>query len=187
MAIKLNPTKANFVIDLLKANGNTFTPDQLLKVTGNERRARSALSHARMAGIKLEAVRDGGKAVVSYRTTSTPTALAAAPKAAAKPKASKARTKTVTAKQISSEVDAIVARNKSPSKKSDEAVKAANLKTMRAVSAKQKLQRIEDRLTPEQRAIRESFYASEAEIAAEEKAAARASVQEYLKRETYSE
>ena len=183
MAIKLNATKANFVIDLLKANGNTFTPNQLLKVTGNERRARSALSHARMAGIKLEAVRDGGKAVVSYRTVSTPTALAVAPKA----KASKARTKTVTAKQISSEVDAIVARNKAPSKKSNEAVKAANLKTMRAVSAKQKAQRIEDRLTPEQRAIRESFYASEAEIAAEEKSAARASVQEYLKRETYSE
>jgi len=164
MAIKLNATKANFVIDLLKANGNTFTPNQLLKVTGNERRARSALSHARMAGIKLEAVRDGGKAVVSYRTVSTPTALAVAPKA----KASKAR-------------------NKAVSKKSNEAVKAANLKTMRAVSAKQKAQRIEDRLTPEQRAIRESFYASEAEIAAEEKSAARASVQEYLKRETYSE
>ena len=180
MAIKLNPTKANFVIDLLKANGNTFTPAQLLKATGNERRARSALSHARMAGIKIEAVRDGGKAVVSYRTVTTPTALTVE----AKPKASKARTKTVSAKTIKAEVDAIVARNKAPSTKD---VKAANLKTMRAVSAKQKAQRIEDHLTPEQKAIRESFYASEAEIAAEEKDAARASVREYLTRESYSE
>ena len=52
MAIKLNATKANFVIDLLKANGNTFTPNQLLKVTGNERRARSALSHARLVAFR---------------------------------------------------------------------------------------------------------------------------------------
>ena len=57
MAIKLNATKANFVIDLLKANGNTFTPNQLLKVTGNERRARSALSQAGWAEAGLRRTR----------------------------------------------------------------------------------------------------------------------------------
>lgn len=186
MAIKLNPTKANFVVDLLKSNGNTFTPAQLLKATGNERRARSALSHARMAGIKLEAVRDG-KTVTAYRTTSTPTALAAP----AKPvKASKARSAkaAVSAKTISKEVSAIVAKNKAPTK-TDAEIKAANLATMKAVTAKQKkLHPITKReLTDEQETVLEEFAAMEAEAAAEERAVARASVREYLKKETYAE
>jgi hypothetical protein len=192
MAIKLNPTKANYVIDLLKANGNTFTPAQLLKAAGNDRRARSALSHARMAGIKLEAVRDGGKAVVSYRTTTTPTALAAptATAKASKAKSAKAASsaKVATVKRMASEVVAKTTKKVAKVEVDVDAIKAKNLETMKAVTAKQKLHPVTKRpMTDEQSAILDEFAQMEAEAAAEERAAARASVSEYLKRESYSE
>jgi hypothetical protein len=201
MAIKLNQTKANIVIDLLRANGNVFTPAQLVKAAGNDRRARSALSHARMAGVKVEAVRDGGKAVVSYRTTATPTQLAVAPKSTAKQ--SKAKTLKVAAKTISKEVDAIVARNKAPSKKaaakviSAEGAKhiaAKNLETIKAVHAKVKQNVVKHPvtgrdLTDEQAEALDEFRALEAGWESEEQTrnAARAAVRENLPKEVYAE
>ena len=201
MAIKLNQTKANIVIDLLRANGNAFTPAQLVKAAGNDRRARSALSHARMAGVKVEAVRDGGKAVVSYRTTATPTQLAVAPKSTAKQ--SKAKTLKVAAKTISKEVDAIVARNKAPSKKaaakviSAEGAKhiaAKNLETIKAVHAKVKQNVVKHPvtgrdLTDEQAEALDEFRALEAGWESEEQTrnAARAAVRENLPKEVYAE
>jgi hypothetical protein len=208
MAIKLNQTKANIVIDLLRANGNAFTPAQLVKAAGNDRRARSALSHARMAGVKVEAVRDGGKAVVSYRTTSTPTQLAVAPKSTAKqskavsPKIA-AKAKEATAKRMAKEVDAIVARNKAPSKKAaakvisaegKKHIEAKNLETIKAVHAKVKQNVVKHPvtgrdLTDEQADALEEFRALEAGWESEEQTrnAARAAVRENLPKEMYAE
>ena len=201
MAIKLNQTKANIVIDLLRANGNAFTPAQLVKAAGNDRRARSALSHARMAGVKVEAVRDGGKAVVSYRTTSTPTQLAVAPKSTAKQ--SKAKTPKAATKTTSKEVDAIVARNKAPSKKAaakvisaegKKHIEAKNLETIKAVHAKVKQNVVKHPvtgrdLTDEQADALEEFRALEAGWESEEQTrnAARAAVRENLPKEMYAE
>jgi hypothetical protein len=201
MAIKLNQTKANIVIDLLRANGNAFTPAQLVKAAGGDRRARSALSHARMAGVKVEAVRDGGKAVVSYRTTATPTQLAVAPKSTAKQ--SKAKTLKAAGKTISKEVDAIVARNKAPSKKaaakviSAEGAKhiaAKNLETIKAVHAKVKQNVVKHPvtgrdLTDEQAEALDEFRALETGWESEEQTrnAARAAVRENLPKEVYAE
>ena len=194
--------KVQYVISALKAGKNKFTIDQLTAIIRADagdaalaRRTRRALFVARKAGIVLEPLRDGGKAVVAYQLSGSipDTAVTAAPAR----KASRARTKTVTAKQISKEVDAIVAKNKAPSKKaakvvktaslmtSDE-VKAKNLATMKAVSAKHKS--LDARLTPEQRAIREEFDAEEAEYARqEERAALRANAPAFLFKESYSE
>lgn len=199
MAIKLNQTKANIVIDLLRANGNAFTPAQLIKAAGNDRRARSALSHARMAGVKVEAVRDGGKTVVSYRTTATPTQLAVAPKSTAKQSKAKTPKVAVKAKTISKEVDAIVARNKAPSKKviSAEGAKhiaTKNLETIKAVHAKvnQNVRKhpITNRdMTDDQAAVLDEFRALEAGWETEEQTrnAARAAVRENLPKEVYAE
>lgn len=192
MAIKLNPTKANIVVDLLRSNGNTFTPAQLVKSAGGDRRARSALSHARMAGIKLEAVRDG-KTVTAYRTTSTPASLAGATSAR---KASKARTAKValSAKAISKQVDAVIAKNKAPSKKNDADIKAKNLATIKAVHAKTKQNVAKHpitgrELTDEQADILEEFRALESAYETEEQTrnAARAAVRENLPKEVYAE
>jgi hypothetical protein len=205
MAIKLNPAKAQFVIDLLKSNSNRFTPAQLLTVTGNERRARSALSHARMAGIALEAVRDAGRTVTAYvangaipslpagvakasRASSTKSAktarVAATPKAKVDHSASnKLIAKTVKTKRVAK------AKVVAAPVKSDEeiaAIKAKNLETMREVS--QRNAKLEDRLTPEQRAIREEFYAEEEAIARmEERADLRNNAPAFLFKESYSE
>lgn len=188
MAIKLNQTKANIVIDLLRANGNAFTPAQLVKAAGNDRRARSALSHARMAGVKVEAVRDGGKAVVSYRTTSTPTQLAVAPKSTAKQ--SKAKTPKVAAK-------AKAVKAKAPKVISAEGAKhiaAKNLETIKAVHAKVKQNVVKHPvtgrdLTDEQADALEEFRALEAGWESEEQTrnAARAAVRENLPKEVYAE
>lgn len=107
MAIKLNPAKAKFVLDLLATNGNRFTPDELVTAAGNERRARSALSHARMSGVTLEAIRDAGRAVTAYvfNGASLPAIAAATPKASkgsAKAKVAKAP------KNIHAESNAII-------------------------------------------------------------------------------
>lgn len=211
MAIKLNPAKAQFVIDLLKSNSNRFTPAQLLSVTGNERRARSALSHARMAGIMLEAVRDGGRAVTAYVANGSLPSLPASSAKASRAKSAKSaktarvaaapKTKTTKAKvdhSASNELIAKTVKTKRVAKakvapaapvKSDEeiaAIKAKNLETMREVSQRQA--KLEDRLTPEQRAIREEFYAEEEAIARmEEQAALRANAPAFLFKESYSE
>jgi hypothetical protein len=183
MAIKLNQTKANIVIDLLRANGNAFTPAQLVKAAGGDRRARSALSHARMAGVKVEAVRDGGKAVVSYRTTSTPTQLAVAPKSTAKQ--SKAPSKKAAAKAKAPKVI---------SAEGSAHIKAKNLETIKAVGAKVKQNvrkhPITNRdLTDEQAAVLDEFRALEASFETEEQLrnAARAAVRENLPKEVYAE
>lgn len=58
--------KVKALTDLLAANGNKVTVTELLSATGSERRARRAVFMARKAGLKLEAVRDGGRGVVAY-------------------------------------------------------------------------------------------------------------------------
>jgi len=203
MAIKLNPAKAQFVVDLLKSNSNRFTPAQLLKATGNERRARSALSHARMAGIVLEAVRDSGRTVTAYVANGAVPALPAGTAKASRAASVKAtKTARVAAKPKTKEIAPTkalkdaglkatkrVAKVKAAPVKSDEevaAIKAKNLETMREVS--QRVAKLEDRLTPEQRAIREEFYAEEEAIARmEEQAALRANAPAFLFKESYSE
>jgi hypothetical protein len=91
-----NIMKAQFVIDLLKSNGNRFTPDELEAATGTARRARRALFLARRDfGIKLDAIRDAGRAVTAYVFADSvlPTVAAATPKASkgsAKAKVAKA-------------------------------------------------------------------------------------------------
>lgn len=185
MAIKLNPTKANIVVDLLRANGNTFTPAQLIKSAGSDRRARSALSHARMAGIKLEAVRDG-KAVTAYRTTSTPASLAGATPAR---KASKAASPKVAAKAKA--VKIVAAK---PVKVASAEIKAKNLATIQAVHAKIKQDVAKHPITgrdmsDEEASVLEEFRALELayETEEQERNAARAAVRENLPKERYAE
>jgi hypothetical protein len=192
MAIKLNPTKANIVIDLLRANGNVFTATQLVKAAGGDRRARSALSHARMAGIKLEAVRDGSKTVASYRTTQTPTLVAGAAAPKLKAAAKKAASPKVKAKQISK-----AAAAKAPKVISTEGaafIAAKNLETIKTVHAKVKQNvrkhPITNRdLTDEQAEALDEFRALEASFESEEQLrnAARAAVRENLPKEVYAE
>jgi hypothetical protein len=197
MAIKLNPAKAQFFIVLLKSNSNRFTPAQLLSATGNERRARSALSHARMAGVVLEAIRDSGRAVTAYVANgSLPAIAASSAKASRAPSAKSAKTARVAAPKVKA-APAVKTKRVAKAKaapaaatvKSDEevaAIKAKNLETMREVS--QRIAKLEDRLTPEQRAIREEFYAEEEAIARmEEQAALRANAPAFLFKESYSE
>ena len=199
MPIKLNPAKAQFVIDLLKSNSNRFTPAQLLSATGNERRARSALSHARMAGIALEAIRDSGRAVTAYVANgSLPSLPASSAKASRAQSAKSAKTARVAAAPKVKAAPAVktkrvakakvVAAPAAPVKTDEEvaAIKAKNLETMREVSKRNT--KLDDRLTPEQRAIREEFYAEEEAIARmEEQAALRANAPAFLFKESYSE
>lgn len=192
--------KAQFVIDLLKSNGNRFTPAQLEAATGTARRARRALFLARRdLGIKLEAVRDAGRAVTAYVFSGAlPTVTAATPKAskgsakakvAPAPKAKAVKpVKTPKVKAVK-EVDV--------SRISDEAkatIKAKNLETMKAVSAKTKrLHPVTKRpLTAEQADVLDEFAALEKqaeldELRAEEKAALRANAPSFLFKESYSE
>lgn len=189
--------KAQFVIDLLKSNSNRFTPAQLEKVTGSPRRARRALFLARKEGVTLEAIRDSGRTVTAYvfnGSGSLPTVTAKPVKAA---KAASVK-KAASAKTISKEVDAIVAKNKAPSKKTAksakdvEAIKAKNLATIKAVGAKvaQDVHPVTKRpITAEQKAVLDEFaqMEREAEAEREDREFARASVREYLKKETYAE
>lgn len=181
--------KAQFVIDLLKSNANRFTPAQLEQATGSPRRARRALFLARKAGVSLEAIRDSGRAVTAYVSTDTslPT-IAAKPAKAAKAVSAKAAAKAkVTKGSLEKAVRKINASSKAAS---DEAVKAKNLATMKAVSAKQKLHPVTKRpLTDEQDAVLKEFAQMErdAEAEREDREFARASVREYLKKEAYAE
>lgn len=188
--------KAQFVIDLLKSNSNRFTPEQLEKATGSPRRARRALFLARKEGVILEAIRDGGRAVTAYVFSggSLPNVASKSAKAAKAAKATSAK-KAAAAKTISKEVDAIVAKNKAPSKKSAkdvEAIKAKNLATIKAVGAKitQDVHPVTKRpITAEQKAVLDEFaqMEREAEAEREDREFARASVREYLSKETYAE
>lgn len=192
--------KVQYVIDALKAGKNKFTVSQLTDIIRSDagdaalaRRTRRALFVARKAGIVLEPLRDGGKAVIAYQLQgSIPDVAVAAPR-----KASRARTKTVTAKTISKEVAAVVAKNKAPTKvKVDtDAIKAKNLATMKAVSAKvkQDVHPVTKRpLTAEQKAVLAEHAQNERDaeleaIRAEERADLRANAPAFLFKESYSE
>jgi hypothetical protein len=221
MAIKLNPAKAKFVLDLLASNGNRFTPDELVASAGNERRARSALSHARMSGVTLEAIRDAGRAVTAYvfNGASLPAIAAATPKASkgsakakvvAEPKPVKAKTTKASSESSVRAINAAHAAKvaktvKTPKVKavdvsriSDEAkaaIKAKNLDTLKAVSAKGKgrLHPVTKRpLTDEQASVLDEFAEMEKqaeleELRAEEQAALRANAPSFLFKESYSE
>jgi hypothetical protein len=180
--------KAQYVIDLLKNNKNRFTAKQLESATGTPRRARRALFLARKAGVVLEAIRDGGKAVIAYQLQGaiSQSALAAATAAPAR-KASKAKTPKAAAKAkkvISKEVAAIVAKNKAPSKSTEEvdAVKAKNLATMKEVTKREKtaLDKIKEDTRAEFDALEAEWEAEEAARA--EQLAARVAVAENLPR-----
>ena len=59
--------KMSMLVDLLKKGNNRFTVDELVAIAGSERVARSSIWLSRHdAGIKLEAVRDGGRKVIAY-------------------------------------------------------------------------------------------------------------------------
>ena len=59
--------KMSMLTDLLKKGNNRFTVDELVAAAGSERVARSSIWLSRHdAGIKLEAVRDGGRKVIAY-------------------------------------------------------------------------------------------------------------------------
>lgn len=220
--------KAQFVIDLLKSNGNRFTPDELEAATGTARRARRALFLARRdLGIKLEAIRDAGRAVTAYVFSDSvlPTVAAATPKASkgsAKAKVAKApKLRGSTGHEDNEYFAAMAYENakleksvrainaaftaKAPkvkaidvSRVSDEAkaaIKAKNLETLKAVSAKTKgrLHPVTKRqLTDEQATVLDEFAELEKqaeleEIRAEEQAAMRANAPSFLFKESYSE
>ena len=198
MAIKLNPTKANIVIALLKSNSNRFTAAQLLTAAGNERRARSALSHARMAGVALEAIRDSGRAVTAYVANGAiPTVAAAAPARKASKSAAVRKPKAEPAVKVVKSVKTATTRKPKAVKVVAapevvaEDIKAKNLATIKAVHAKvkQKVHPITARpMTDEEADVLDEFRAMEAEYEAEqERLAARAAVRENLPKEAYSE
>ena len=151
----MNFKQADPVVNLLKANGNRFTPAQLDAATGSERRSRRALFLARQMGLAIEAVRDGGRGVTAYVLasgdldaipTATPKAakvkaskVAKAPKA---PKIAKVKSAKVVAepsvRAINKAHTAKASKVVDQSRLSDEskAIKAKNLETMKVVSAK---------------------------------------------------
>lgn len=190
MAIKLNPARAKFVIDLLQNNKNRFTTNQLEKVMGSHRRARSALFHARLAGVVLEAIRDGGKAVIAYQLQGaiSQSALSAATAAPVR-KASKAKTPKAAAKAKAPKVKVTRALQKSVAaqvEKTDAeaaAIKAKNLATMKEVTKREKtaLDKIKEDTRAEFDALEAEWEAEEAARA--EQLAARVAVAENLPRE----
>lgn len=213
--------KIQYVLDALKNGNNKFTVAHLTDViradAGDKalaRRTRRALFVARKAGIILEPVRDGGKAVVAYQLMGgVPTsawneahnvatrkaAKAASPKAAAKAKAPKVA-KTVDHSASNKVIAKALATGKIKTAKVvsikpvDESVKAKNLATIKAVHAKTK-QNVAKHpitgrdMTEEQEDVLEEFRALEAGWESEEqdRAFARAAVRENLPKEAYSE
>ena len=220
--------KVQFVLDLLAAHGNKFTVDQLSAYIRSqvgdkalERRTRRALFVTRKAGIILESIRDGGKAVVAYQLQGAIPAVAATAKASkgsAKAKAPKLRGSTSdedteyfaamahqkaklekSVRAINAAHTAKVAKVKvDPARVSDEAkaaIKAKNLDTLKAVSAKTKgrLHPVTKRpITDEQATVLDEFAALEKqaeleEIRAEERESLRANAPSFLFKESYSE
>jgi len=171
--------KAQYVIDLLKNNKNRFTAKQLESATGTPRRARRALFLARKAGVVLEAIRDGGKAVIAYQLQGaiSSSALAAATAAPAR-KASKAKTPKAAAK---AKAPKVVAKTKSTEEV--DAIKAKNLATMKEVTKREKtaLDKIKEDTRAEFDALEAEWEAEEAARA--EQLAARVAVAENLPRE----
>lgn len=223
--------KVQFVLDLLAAHGNKFTVDQLSTYIRSqvgdkalERRTRRALFVTRKAGIILEPVRDGGKAVVAYQLQGAIPAVAATAKASkgsAKAKVAKAPKLRGSTSDEDTEYFAAMAYQKAkleksvrainaahtakvakvkvdPARVSDEAkaaIKAKNLDTLKAVSAKTKgrLHPVTKRqLTDEQATVLDEFAALEKqaeleEIRAEERESLRANAPSFLFKESYSE
>lgn len=198
----MNYQKAGFVVNLLKANSNRFTPAQLDAATGSERRSRSALYWARQAGLAVEAVRDSGRAVTAYILASgdldaIPTATPKAAKGSAKVKTPK----VVTPKIAKAKADAIVAvpvkavkvkapkatKTVDPSRLSDEskaAVKAKNLETMKKVSASAKKHPVtKQAMTQTQEEVLEEF--ARMELAAQDDP--REYMPAFLLKESYKE
>ena len=231
--------KVQFVLDLLAAHGNKFTVDQLSahirSQVGDkalERRTRRALFVTRKAGIILESIRDGGKAVVAYQLQGAIPAVAATAKASkgsAKAKVAKApklrgstsdedteyfaamayqkakensdihaKSNATIAKAIKSGAIKLPKVKVDPARVSDEAkaaIKAKNLDTLKAVSAKTKgrLHPVTKRpITDEQATVLDEFAALEKqaeleEIRAEERESLRANAPSFLFKESYSE
>lgn len=204
--------KVQYVLTALKAGKNKFTVSQLTDViradAGDkalERRTRRALFVARKAGIMLEPVRDGGKAVVAYQlqgsvpetatvvTTARKAAKAASPKVAAKQKTVKLSTvvKKVSKNFVAAKAKAVKTKTEV---KVDEAIVAKNLATIKAVHAKVK-QNVAKHpitgrdMTDEQIDALEEFRALESgwETEEQERNAARAAVRENLPKEFYAE
>jgi hypothetical protein len=223
--------KVQFVLDLLAAHGNKFTVDQLSTYIRSqvgdkalERRTRRALFVTRKAGIILESIRDGGKAVVAYQLQGAIPAVAATAKASkgsAKAKVAKAPKLRGSTSDEDTEYFAAMAHQKAkleksvrainaahtakvakvkvdPARVSDEAkaaIKAKNLDTLKAVSAKTKgrLHPVTKRpITDEQATVLDEFAALEKqaeleEIRAEERESLRANAPSFLFKESYSE
>jgi hypothetical protein len=211
--------KVQYVLTALKAGKNKFTVSQLTDViradAGDkalERRTRRALFVARKAGIMLEPVRDGGKAVVAYQlqgsvpetatvvTTARKAAKAASPKVATKAKAASPKVATVKLSTVVKKVSKnfVAAKAKAVKTKTevkvDEAIVAKNLATIKAVHAKVK-QNVAKHpitgrdMTDEQIDALEEFRALESgwETEEQERNAARAAVRENLPKEFYAE
>jgi hypothetical protein len=127
--------KVQFVLDLLAAHGNKFTVDQLSTYIRSqvgdkalERRTRRALFVTRKAGIILESVRDGGKAVVAYQLQGAIPAVAAVAKASkgsAKAKVAKAPKLRGSSSDEDTEYFAAMAYEKAKLEKSVRAINTA--------------------------------------------------------------
>lgn len=190
--------KVQYVLDMLKTHKNKFTVAQLenhIRADAGDkalaRRTRRALFVARKAGIVLEPIRDGGKAVIAYQLQGAIPDVAAtvAPaRKASRAKSAKSATVTRMAKEVVAKTAKPKAAKVAAKVVASEDIKAKNLATMKAVTAKQKKSSHLDRLTAEQKAIREEFEAEEAEYARqEERAALRANAPAFLFKESYSE
>ena len=204
--------KVQYVLTALQAGKNKFTVAQLTDViradAGDKalaRRTRRALFVARKAGIILEPLRDGGKAVVAYQlsgsvpatatvaTTTRKAAKAASPKVAAKAKAPKVA-KTVDHSASNKLIAKALKTGKIKTAKvvsvDDAEIRAKNLATIKAVHAKTKQHPITGRdLTDEQEDVLEEFRALESawETEEQDREFARAAVRENLKKEAYVE
>jgi len=199
----MNFKQADPVVNLLKANGNRFTPAQLDAATGSERRSRRALFLARQMGLAIEAVRDGGRGVTAYVLASGDLSAipVAAPKAAKvkAPKVAKAKVKDIHAEANDLIAKAVKSGRVKPlakvkpvkaakvvdqSRLSDEskAIKAKNLETMKVVSAK-KHPVTKQAMTKTQEEVLEEF--ARLELAAQDDP--REYMPAFLLKESYSE
>ena len=199
--------KVQYVISALRAGKNKFTVAQLTDIIRSDagdaalaRRTRRALFVARKAGIVLEPIRDGGKAVSAYQLAgSIPEgALTAAP---ARKSAKATSTKAAKSAKVvtkSKSTPSPKTKKALATAKTDEdiaAIKAKNLATMKAVHAKtsQDVHPVTKRkLTDEQKAVRAEFEQMEREAELEEarreeRAALRANAPSYLFKESYAE
>jgi len=205
--------KVQYVLDALKSGKNKFTVQQLTDIIRADagdaalaRRTRRALFVARKAGIVLEPIRDGGKAVTAYQLQGAIPAVAttAAPRKASKAKSSAAAKSAKVAKTVDhSASNKLIAKALATGKiktakvvsVDESAVRAKNLATIKAVHAKvtQDVHPVTKRqLTAEQKAVLEEHAQNEREaeleaIRAEEQLALRANAPSFLFKESYAE